>query len=105
MESNVTFTVLYGNNGDGTTTLTAKLYNGDRDITMNYPPFRYSWLKRTETGDVFLGYGYSITVTNTDYGYGGVVVGIFDTDTTVSGRLEVAQGKLVIQNSNIEVEA
>jgi len=105
VESNVTFTVLYGNNGDGTTTLTAKLYNGDRDITMNYPPFRYSWLKRTETGDVFLGYGYSITVTNTDYGYGGVVVGIFDTDTTVSGRLEVAQGKLVIQNSNIEVEA
>lgn len=64
-------------NGDETTTISAVLYKAGKDITREYPEKNYSWRKKTESGQEFLGYGYEITVNNEDYMFGGTVVGRF----------------------------
>ena len=69
----------YYDNGDGTTTLTAVVYKDGREVTKEYPSTWYSWTRKTESGETFLGYGYTITVNNENYIFGGVVVGRFET--------------------------
>ena len=69
----------YHDNGDGTTTLTAVVYKDGREVTKEYPSTWYSWTGKTESGETFLGYGYTITVNNENYIFGGVVVGRFET--------------------------
>ena len=69
----------YHDNGDGTTTLTAVVYKDGREVTKEYPSTWYSWTRKTESGENFLGYGYTITVNNENYIFGGVVVGRFET--------------------------
>lgn len=69
----------YHDNGDGTTTLTAVVYKDGREVTKEYPSTWYSWTRKTESGETFLEYGYTITVNNEDYMFGGVVVGRFET--------------------------
>ena len=69
----------YHDNGDGTTTLTAVVYKDGREVTKEYPSTWYSWTRKTESGETFLGYGYTITVNNENYIFGGVVVGRFET--------------------------
>ena len=66
-------------NGDETTTISAVLYKAGQNITKEYPATWYSWRKKTESGQEFLRYGYSITVNNEDYEFGGTVVGRFTT--------------------------
>lgn len=64
-------------NGDGTTTVSAALYKAGREVTKEYPAACFSWSRRTEQGEAFLQYGYSVTVNNDDYMFGGVVIGQF----------------------------
>lgn len=66
-------------NGDETTTISAVLYKAGKDITREYPEKNYSWRKKAESGQEFLGYGYEIMVNNEDYMFGGTVVGRFTT--------------------------
>lgn len=74
-------TLLYNtkcqDNGDGTTTVSAALYKAGIEVTKKYPAAWFSWSRRTEQGEAFLQYGYSVTVNNDDYMFGGVVIGQF----------------------------
>lgn len=74
-------TLLYNtkcqDNGDGTTTVSAALYKAGVEVTKEYPTAWFSWSRRTEQGEAFLQYGYSVTVNNDDYMFGGVVIGQF----------------------------
>ena len=89
----------YHDNGDGTTTLTAVVYKGGREVTREYPSSWYSWTRKTENGETFLGYGYTITVNNEDYMFGGVVVGRF---TTYKQQiLTVSRGALILNGKAI----
>lgn len=93
-------TLLYNtqcqDNGDETTTISAVLYKAGRDITKEYPSGNYSWRKKTESGQEFLGYGYSVTVNNDDYMFGGVVVGRF----TAYEQLTLALSSKILVLSN-----
>ena len=99
------YNVRYHDNEDGTTTVTAVVYQNGREVTKNYPAAWFSWRKKTESGESFLGYGYSIKVKNEDYMFGGVVIGRFTTYKTaaliVGGKLLVIGGKAV----NLNVDA
>lgn len=89
----------YHDNGDGTTTLTAVVYKDGREVTREYPSSWYSWTRKTESGETFLGYGYTITVNNEDYMFGGVVVGRF---TTYKQQiLTVSRGALILSGKAI----
>lgn len=80
-------------NGDETTTISAVLYKAGKDITREYSEKNYSWRKKTESGQKFLGYGYSITVNNEDYMFGGTVVGRF---TAYKQLALILNGKILI---------
>ena len=80
-------------NGDETTTISAVLYKAGKDITREYPEKNYSWRKKAESGQEFLGYGYEITVNNEDYMFGGTVVGRF---TTYEQLILILNGKALI---------
>lgn len=80
-------------NGDETTTISAVLYKAGKDITREYPEKNYSWRKKTESGQEFLGYGYEITVNNEDYMFGGTVVGRL---TTYEQLILILNGKALI---------
>ena len=80
-------------NGDETTTISAVLYKAGKDITREYPEKNYSWRKKTESGQEFLGYGYEITVNNEDYMFGGTVVGRF---TKYKQLALILNGKILI---------
>nr|WP_289046665.1 hypothetical protein [uncultured Blautia sp.]DAN99295.1 MAG TPA: Minor structural protein 4 [Caudoviricetes sp.] len=99
------YNVRYHDNEDGTTTVTAVVYQNGSEVTKNYPAAWFSWRKKTESGESFLGYGYSIKVKNEDYMFGGVVIGRFTTYKTaaliVGGKLLVLGGKAV----NLNVDA
>ena len=99
------YNVRYHDNEDGTTTVTAVVYQNGSEVTKNYPAAWFSWRKKTESGESFLGYGYSIKVKNEDYMFGGVVIGRFTTYKTaaliVGGKLLVIEGKAV----NLNVDA
>lgn len=83
-------------NGDGTTTVSAALYKAGREVTKEYPAAWFSWSRRTEQGEAFLQYGYSVTVNNDDYMFGGVVIGQFI--RYVQMALTVGDKLLVIGN-------
>lgn len=58
----------------GTTTLTARVTQGGEDITRQFDPSMFTWQRKTEAGVVDIGDGYTKTVNNTDFVYGGVVI-------------------------------
>lgn len=77
------YNVKYHDNEDGTTTLNAVVYKNGTDVTKTYPDRWFTWHRKTESGETYLGYGYSITVNNLDYEFGGVCVGTFTTYDTL----------------------
>ena len=99
-------TLLYNtkcqDNGDGTTTVSAALYKAGREVTKEYPAAWFSWSRRTEQGEAFLQYGYSVTVNNDDYMFGGVVIGQFiryvQMALTVGDKLLVIGNKAMFVN-------
>lgn len=96
------YNVRYHDNGDGTTTVTAVVYKNGVEVTRDYPTSWFSWRKKTESGESFLGYGYSIKVNNEDYMFGGVVIGRFTTyksaALTVGGKVLIVGGKALCLN-------
>lgn len=96
------FNVKYEDNGDDTTTVTAVLYKAGKEVTKDYPEAWFSWKRRTEEGETFLQRGYSVTVDNEDYMFGGVVIGEFvryvEMPLVVGGKLLVIGNKAVCVN-------
>ena len=78
-DNTLLYNVKYHDNGDDTTTLNAVVYKNGTDVTKTYPARWFIWSRKTESGETYLGYGYSITVNNSDYEFGGVCVGTFAT--------------------------
>lgn len=78
-DNTLLYNVKYHDNGDETTTLNAVVYKDGKEVTKEYPTAWYSWNRRTENGKSFLGRGYSIKVDNSDFLFGGVVIGRFTT--------------------------
>lgn len=98
----------YHDNGDGTTTVTAVVYRAGQDVTAEFPEKSFSWIRKTEVGEQDLGYGYSITVKNSDYMFGGVVVGQFTTDVDENQRkalLSVQEGVVEIDGKPVSLSA
>lgn len=98
----------YHDNGDGTTTVTAVVYRAGQDVTAEFPEKSFSWIRKTEAGEQDLGYGYSITVKNSDYMFGGVVVGQFTTDADENQRkalLSVQEGVVEIDGKPVSLSA
>lgn len=98
----------YHDNGDGTTTVTAVVYRAGQDVTAEFPEKSFSWIRKTEAGEQDLGYGYSITVKNSDYMFGGVVVGQFTTDVDENQRkalLSVQEGVVEIDRKPVSLSA
>jgi hypothetical protein len=99
------FSATYTDNRDGTTTVTAYVYSAGEDVTRTYSPYLFDWTKRTESGDENIGTGYSKTVTNDTFEYGGVVVVRFTLllerePTVAQGQLVTSQGSLIIGYNN-----
>lgn len=96
------FNVKYEDNEDDTTTVTAVLYKAGKEVTKDYPEAWFSWKRRTEEGETFLQRGYSVTVDNEDYMFGGVVIGEFvryvEMPLVVGGKLLVIGNKAVCVN-------
>ena len=92
------FNVQYRDNGDETSTVSASLYKSSKNVTKEYPAAWYSWRKKTESGQEFLGYGYSVTVNNEDYMFGGAVVGRF---TTYKQLALILNGKMLILGKKV----
>ena len=83
-DNTLLYNVKYHDKGDGTTTLNAVVYKNGTDVTKTYPARWFIWSRKTESGETYLGYGYSITVNNSDYEFGGVCVGTFATYDTLN---------------------
>lgn len=96
-DNTLLFNVKYQDNGDETTTLTATVYKNAADVTKKYPPRWFTWYRKTESGEKYLKYGYSITIKNSEYEFGGVCVGIFATYDTLN--LVTRSGKRLITRS------
>lgn len=91
------YNVKYHDNEDGTTTLNAVIYKNGTDVTKTYPDRWFTWYRKTESGETYLGYGYSITVNNSEYEFGGVCVGTFTTYDTL--YLTTRSGKQIVTRS------
>lgn len=96
-DNTLLYNVKYHDNNDGTTTLNAVVYKKGTDVTKTYPERWYTWSRKTESGENYLGYGYSITVNNSDYEFGGVCVGAFVTYDTLN--LTTRSGKQLTTRS------
>lgn len=75
--SGIFFNCVPTDNGDGTTTINAHVFLNREDATTDFDPDYFSWYKKTEDGKIYLGTGYSITVDNSTFGYGGEVEAVF----------------------------
>ncbi|MBS4967343.1 MAG: phage tail protein [Lachnospiraceae bacterium] len=87
------YNVRYADNGNGTVTMTAILYQNGQEVTQNYPSWWYTWWKRSEMGSSYVGSGYSITMKTADIGFGTTVIGRF---TTFDYRYLLVRGKRLI---------
>lgn len=64
---------------DGKATFTAAVYKAGVECHTSYDPSCFTWYLKSEAGTVKIGTGYSVTVNVGDVGYGGFVVGVFET--------------------------
>ena len=64
---------------DGKATFTAAVYKSGVECHTSYDPSCFTWYLKSEAGTVKIGTGYSVTVNVGDVGYGGFVVGVFET--------------------------
>lgn len=78
-DNSLLFQVLTNYNASDIVTLEAKVYQNGLDIHTDYPAPWFSWHKKTEDGIKTIGSGYTMTIDKTSFGYGGTVVGIFET--------------------------
>lgn len=96
-DNTLLYNVKHHDNNDGTTTLNAVVYKNGTDVTKTYPDRWFTWSRKTESGENYIGYGYSITVNNSGYEFGGVCVGTFATYDTLN--LTTRSGKQLTTRS------
>jgi hypothetical protein len=77
-DGNLVYQTPYVTNGKNVT-ISAVVYKDGKDATQTFPASCFTWAKRTENGETPLGSGYSVTVDKSTYGYGGTVIGRFET--------------------------
>ena len=65
------------------TVVSVVLLCGEEDVHTRFPATLFEWSRKTEDGITYLGTGYSITVDNTQMGYGGMIVCKFYRDESV----------------------
>ena len=75
--SGIFFNCVPVDNANGTTTIIAHVFLNRNDATHTFAPYYFRWYKKTEDGKEYLDYGYEITVTNSEYGYGGEIEAVF----------------------------
>ena len=63
----------------GKATFTAAVYKSGVECHTSYDPSCFTWYLKSEAGTVKIGTGYSVTVNVSDVGYGGFIVGVFET--------------------------
>lgn len=66
-------------NRNGTVTGTASIWSGDMDVTEEYPESWLSWYTVTEAGTTLVGYGPTVTVSESAFPLGGSLRCIFQT--------------------------
>lgn len=81
-DGNLLYNVQYNDNGDGTVTLTAKVYKAGADVTNTFSNRWFTWYAKSESGEKYIGYGYSITVNKNSVGFGSTYIGRFTTYET-----------------------
>ena len=95
------YNIRYLDNGNDTTTLYAAVYQKGKDVTKNYPDKWFTWRRKNESGEHYLGYGYQITVQNKDYEFGGACAGRFTTYDTYN--LTTKSGKYLTTRSGKQI--
>ena len=83
------------------TTITAHLYADGDEVTTQFPAVWFEWERVTEAVITSLGTGYSKTVDNADYVYGGVVRTVFY--TAQDSNLVISDSNLVISDANLVI--
>lgn len=76
------FNVQYSDNGNNTVTLTAFVYKAGQDVTSTFSNRWFTWYAKSESGEKYIGYGYSITVNKNSVGFGSTYIGRFTTYET-----------------------
>lgn len=76
------FNIQYNDNGNNTVTLTAKVYKKGEDVTKTFNSRWFTWFSKSESGENYVGYGYSITVNKNSVGFGSTYIGRFTTYDT-----------------------
>lgn len=89
---------------DNTTTCYAHVWKECKEVTSNFNANQFTWYKRDETGEVYLGEGYSITVSNADFEYTGVVVGRFTTFEDKDKLIGIGNRALAFGNNVVAVK-
>ena len=89
------YNIRYLDNGNDTTTLYATIYQKGKDVTKNYPDKWFTWRRKTESGEYYLGYGYQITVQNKDYEFGGACADTYNLTTKSGKYLTTRSGKQI----------
>lgn len=78
---------------------TAYLYDGANLVTTDYPPQCFIWYLKTETGMSYLSSGYTLTVSESLFGYGATIVGRFE-DEVVSYLVDSNGNQIVDSSGN-----
>lgn len=81
-DNTLLYNVQYSDNGNNTVTLTARVYKNGKDVTKEFPERWFTWYAKSETGDKYAGYGYSISVNKNQVGFGTTYIGRFVTHKT-----------------------
>lgn len=77
-------------------TFTAYVMYGNENVTSQYDDKYFKWYKKTESGEIFIGSGKTITVNTRDMGYGGTIVCNF---------AEIRECRLLDRELNVYVDA
>ena len=67
---------------NGTVTLTATVYKKGEDVTKTFNSRWFTWYAKSESGEKYVGYGYSVTVNKNSVGFGSTYIGRFTTYDT-----------------------
>ena len=81
-DNTLLYNVQYNDNGNGTVTLTAKVYKDGQDVTNTFSNRWFTWYAKSESGERYIGYGYGITVNKNSVGFGSTYIGRFTTYET-----------------------
>lgn len=108
LDKTLLYSITHRNKTDETTTCYAHVWKECKEVTKQYPEKWFTWYRKTENGEVYLGEGYEITVNNADFEWTGVVIGRFTTyeDNKLLGNNStkaIAFGDKIVSFSAVEL--